>query len=115
METRGASVRIAAELRPEQAAHVRVATFDGPLALLLALIEQRQLDILEVPLGELAASYLDALVGLPEDQLPHISAFVAVASQLILIKSRALLPRAPAEAASGTDEGPIRRRPSGPG
>jgi segregation and condensation protein A len=102
----GASVRIAAELRPEHAAHVRVASFDGPLALLLALIEQRQLDVLEVPLGELAAAYLDALAELPQDQLPHISAFVAVASQLILIKSRALLPRPPAEASLTSDEGP---------
>jgi segregation and condensation protein A len=83
-----------------------LATFDGPLALLLALIEQRQLDILEVPLGELAAAYLDALAELPDDQLPHISAFVTVASQLILIKSRALLPRPPAEAVADTDEGP---------
>jgi len=48
-----------------------------------------------VPLGALAGAYLDALAGLEADRLGHVSAFVTVASQLILIKSRAMLPRAP--------------------
>lgn len=99
------SVRIAPDARPERAAHVQLEVFDGPLALLLSLIEQRQLDILRVPLGEVAAAFLDALSGLSRDQLPHISAFISVASQLILIKSRALLPRAPVLPATGGDEG----------
>jgi segregation and condensation protein A len=97
-------VRIAPGARPEHAAHVQLDAFDGPLALLLALIEQRQLDVLQVPLGEVAAAYLEALAGLSHHHLPHISAFVSVASQLILIKSRALLPRPPLVAA-GPDEG----------
>ncbi len=75
--------------------HVQVAEFDGPLALLLSLIEARQLDVLTVPLGELADAYLEALATLDADRLGNVSAFVAVASQLILIKSRAMLPRAP--------------------
>ena len=82
--------------RPESSTHVQVATFDGPLALLLSLIEARQLDVLTVPLGGLADAYLEALAGLEADRLGNVSAFVAVASQLILIKSRAMLPRPPA-------------------
>jgi segregation and condensation protein A len=82
--------------RPESSTHVQVATFDGPLALLLSLIEARQLDVLSVPLGGLADAYLEALAHLEADRLGNISAFVAVASQLILIKSRAMLPRPPA-------------------
>ena len=82
--------------RPENSTHVQVATFDGPLALLLSLIEARQLDVLTVPLGGLADAYLEALAGLDTDRLGNISTFVAVASQLILIKSRAMLPRPPA-------------------
>jgi segregation and condensation protein A len=70
-----------------------MAEFEGPLALLLSLIEARQLDVLTVPLGALADAYLDALGRLDADRLGNISAFVAVASQLILIKSRAMLPR----------------------
>ena len=92
------------------------AAFDGPLALLLSLIEARQLDVLTVPLGALASAYLEAMGGLAGDRLPYLSAFVAVAAQLILIKSRALLPREPAgEPAALADEGPdpeaeLRRR-----
>jgi segregation and condensation protein A len=101
--------------RAEAATHVRVAEFDGPLALLLALIEARQLDVLTVPLGALAESYLDALATLEGDRLGSVSSFVAVASQLILIKSRAILPRPPRVAAIPLDDEPdpeaeLRRR-----
>jgi segregation and condensation protein A len=91
--------------RPEHAAHVRLQTFDGPLALLLALIEERRLDVLTVPLGDLAAAYLEAVSSLGDERLPHISAFVGLASQLILIKSRALLPRAPEASAVVPEDG----------
>jgi segregation and condensation protein A len=90
------TVRFEAGRRPETATKVQLATFDGPLGLLLSLIEARQLDVLTVPLGGLADAYLDALATLEADRLGNISSFVAIASQLILIKSRAMLPRAPA-------------------
>ena len=98
--------------RPETATHVQVAAFDGPLALLLSLIEARQLDVLTVPLGGLAEAYLDALAGLEVDRIGNVSAFVAVASQLILIKSRAMLPRAVAPDAAGPGRTPRTPRPS---
>jgi segregation and condensation protein A len=79
--------------RPEAATRVQLEAFDGPLALLLALIEARQLDVLTVPLGALAEGYLDALATLDADRMGNVSAFVSIASQLILIKSRAMLPR----------------------
>ncbi len=79
--------------RPESALQVQVAEFEGPLALLLSLIEARQMDVLTVPLGGLAEAYLDALATLDADRLGNVSAFVSIASQLILIKSRAMLPR----------------------
>jgi segregation and condensation protein A len=90
--------------RPETTTRVQLAAFDGPLALLLSLIEARQLDVLTVPLGGLAAAYLEALASLDTDRIGNISAFVAIASQLILIKSRALLPRPPEPAALQPDE-----------
>ena len=93
--------------RPENATQVQVGEFDGPLALLLSLIEARQLDVLTVPLGGLADAYLDALANLDSDRLGHVSTFVAVASQLILIKSRAMLPRQPVSGPTAiADEGP---------
>jgi segregation and condensation protein A len=100
-----ASIRITRLDHPDRAAHVTLEGYDGPLALLLSLIEQRELDILEVALGDLAAAYLEALADLDGEQMSHISAFVAVASQLILIKSRAILPRQPLVAIA-VEEGP---------
>lgn len=98
-------VRFGEQRRPEDATFVRLESFDGPLALLLSLIEQRQLDVLTVRLGDLAGAYLEAMSGLGERRLPLLSAFVAVCAQLILIKSRALLPRPPAaDAPAGTDD-----------
>jgi len=93
--------------RQGSSTHVQVAEFDGPLALLLSLIEARQLDILTVSLGGLADAYLDALASLEADRLGNISSFVAVASQLILIKSRAMLPRRTVlDPTALADEGP---------
>ncbi len=93
--------------RPESATRVTLPAFDGPLAMLLALIEARQMDVLTVPLGALADAYLDALASLDGDRMGNVSTFVAVASQLILIKSRALLPRRVVEGAVPLpDEGP---------
>ena len=86
-------VLIGAGRRPEAATTVQLDGFDGPLGLLLSLIEARQLDVLTVPLGALAGAYLEALAKLDADRIGNVSAFVAIASQLILIKSRAMLPR----------------------
>ena len=93
--------------RPESRTQVQLPEFDGPLALLLSLIEARQLDVLTVPLGALADAYLDALGRLEADRLGNVSSFVAVASQLILIKSRAMLPRRtdPTDPLALADEG----------
>ena len=92
--------------RMDNVTHVRLEAFDGPLALLLAVIEARQLDVLTVQLGGLAEAYLDALATLDGDRLGNVSAFVSVAAQLILIKSRAILPRPPRVAAIPLDDEP---------
>ena len=92
---------------------VRLPIFSGPLALLLHLIESRQLEILTVPLAELADAYVAHLASNPVD-VRQLSEFVAVAAQLILLKSRRLLPGevAPpvADAADEPDEEELRRR-----
>lgn len=98
------SVSFAAATRADSATHVQLESFDGPLGLLLALIEARKLDVLTVPLGALAGAYLEALATLESDRLGNISSFIAVASQLILIKSRAILPRRAPDAAPPFDE-----------
>ena len=83
---------------------LRLPIFEGPLQLLLHLIESRQLDILSVPLAEVADSYVEHLARNPVDA-PNLSEFVAIAAQLIWLKSRRLLPGdSPATAEDGTDE-----------
>src|SRR5205814_82261 len=75
-----------------QAPRVTVDGFDGPLDLLLELVEEKKLDILTVRLGDLADAYLArvrAMAALPADE---VSAFLALASRLVLLKARSLLP-----------------------
>jgi segregation and condensation protein A len=116
MTVAAVEIRFAEGRRPEEATHVRLDVFDGPIALLLALIEQRQLDVLTVRLGDLAGAYLDAIAGIERARIPMLSSFISVCSQLILIKSRAILPRAAepeAVSADATDTDPeeeLRRR-----
>jgi segregation and condensation protein A len=97
----------------EQGFEVRLTVFTGPMALLLRLIESRQLDILTVPLADLADAYVAHLVGNPVDP-GQLAEFVAVAAQLILLKSRSLLPGETApvgiEAADEPDEDELRLR-----
>ncbi len=75
-----------------EAPRVTVEGFDGPLDLLLELVEEKKLDILTVRLGDLADAYLArvrAMAALPADE---VSAFLALASRLVLLKARSLLP-----------------------
>lgn len=102
--TAAVEISFGAGRRPEELTHVRSDVFDGPLALLLALIEQRQLDVLTVRLGDLAGAYLDALARIEHGRLALLSSFVTVCSQLILIKTRALLPRPPSVVAAANGE-----------
>jgi segregation and condensation protein A len=82
---------------------VQLPVFEGPLQLLLHLIESRQLDVLTVPLAEVADAYVTHLATAPVDAA-NLSEFVSIAAQLILLKSRLLLPGESPPAASDPDE-----------
>lgn len=82
---------------------VQLEVFEGPLQLLLHLIESRQLDVLTVPLAELADAYVEHLASHPVDP-GNLSEFVGIAAQLILLKSRRLLPGDLPPAAVDADE-----------
>ena len=78
--------------------------FEGPLQLLLHLIESRQLDVLTVPLAEVADAYVEHLARNPVDAA-NLSEFVSIAAQLIYLKSKRLLPTEPLPPMpAGTDE-----------
>jgi segregation and condensation protein A len=92
---------------------VALPVFEGPLALLLHLIESRQLDVLTVPLAEVADAYVEHLATHPVDAA-NLSEFVAIAAQLIFLKSKRMLPAEPLpplpEGADEPDEEELRRR-----
>lgn len=92
---------------------VALPVFEGPLQLLLHLIESRQLDVLTVPLAEVADAYVEHLARHPVDAA-NLSEFIAIAAQLILLKSRRMLPTEPLppvpDGADEPDEEELRRR-----
>jgi segregation and condensation protein A len=72
--------------------HIRLEQFEGPMDLLLSLIEKEKLDITQVSLAQVADQYLEYLRGQESTSLQNLSSFLTIAARLILIKSRALLP-----------------------
>jgi segregation and condensation protein A len=75
---------------------VKVPVYEGPLALLLQLIERAELDITAVALAQVTDQYLTYIKEVQEEVgAEEISAFLVVAAKLIQIKSEALLPRPP--------------------
>ena len=87
--------------------------FEGPFQLLLHLIESRQLDVLTVPLADVADAYVEHLARHPVDAA-NLSEFVAIASQLVYLKSKRMLPAEPMpavpEGGDEPDEEELRRR-----
>lgn len=66
--------------------------FEGPLELLLELIESEKMGINELSLAHIAGQYLDFIKNNSGINLEHLADFLSVASKLILIKSKTLLP-----------------------
>ncbi|MDQ6773654.1 MAG: segregation/condensation protein A [Candidatus Dormibacteraeota bacterium] len=92
---------------------VAVPVFEGPLELLLALVERHELDVLEVPLAALTDAYLGAIADLDRRDPQEMADFLWLASRLLLLKSIRLLPgeeTQPAEAELLDWEEDVRRR-----
>ncbi|MDR1606356.1 MAG: segregation/condensation protein A [Streptococcaceae bacterium] len=71
---------------------IKIQDFEGPLDLLLHLVNQYKVDIYEVPLVEVITQYLSYLDAMQDKALDLASEYLVIASQLVLIKSRRLLP-----------------------
>jgi segregation and condensation protein A len=74
---------------------VKLTVFEGPLDLLLQLIERRELDITTVSLAQVTDQYVEHIRLLENVEPDVLTDFLVVAAKLILIKSQALLPRPP--------------------
>lgn len=84
---------------------IQLPVYEGPLDLLLELIEQAELDITKVALAQVTDQYLAYLKKIPEHQLDDLVSFLLIAARLLQIKSEALLPRAPAREPGEEDMG----------
>ena len=71
---------------------VKTDKFEGPLDLLLELIEKEELNITEFSLAHVADQYLEHIKANADIRIENLAEFLSVAAKLILIKSRALLP-----------------------
>jgi segregation and condensation protein A len=83
---------------------VRLPDFEGPLDLLLHLIEREELDITTLSLAAVTSQYLEYLTILEQVHVDAIADFLVIAAKLILIKSQALLPRPPETARQGEED-----------
>jgi segregation and condensation protein A len=74
---------------------IRLDQFEGPLDLLLHLIERAELDITTIALAHVADQYLRYVRAMTDRNAGQMSSFVFVASRLLVMKSRAILPQTP--------------------
>lgn len=73
--------------------NIKLEGFEGPLALLLHLIEKNRIDIYDIPVAVVAEQYLAYLRDWSEYNMEVATEFLTMASTLLLIKSRMLLPK----------------------
>ncbi|MEW5907649.1 MAG: segregation/condensation protein A [Patescibacteria group bacterium] len=71
---------------------VKVGQFEGPLDLLLELIERHKLSINDISLAQITDQYLEHLKQLDGFPIEEVALFITIASTLILIKSHSLIP-----------------------
>ena len=81
------------QINEEKGYHVHIKQFDGPLDLLLFLIEKAEVDIREVFISEITSEFLSYLSELDELDMDQASSFVSVAATLVYMKSRSLMPK----------------------
>ena len=75
----------------------KLDAFEGPMDLLMHLIEKNKIDIYDIPIAELTRQYLDYLDKFREFNMEIASSFLVMAATLLQIKSRMMLPKPPRE------------------
>ena len=72
---------------------VKLEVFEGPLDLLLHLIEKNKIDVYDIPIAEITEQYLDYIRKMPTEDMNVMSEFLVMAATLLDIKCKMLLPR----------------------
>lgn len=89
---------------------IKIENFEGPLDLLCHLIDKNKMDIYEINLNEITDQYIEYIKHMEKQKLAISSEFLIMASALLLIKSKGLLPKTDnAEEEELTEEELIRR------
>jgi segregation and condensation protein A len=96
--------------QPAPEYQVALPVFEGPLDLLLDLIEREELEITKVALAQVTDQYLAYLRSAAQHDIADLAAFLVIAARLIQIKSEALLPRPPARQPGEEDPGDLLAR-----
>lgn len=76
---------------------VSLQQFEGPLDLLIHLIEKAEVDIMDIFVSEITAQYIEFINGMENLDMDIASEFLTMAARLLYIKSRSLLPKPPKE------------------
>lgn len=71
---------------------IKTEAFEGPLDVLLSLVEKRKLFINDISLAQVTDDYLSYIESIENHHMSHTADFIVIASTLLLIKSKSLLP-----------------------
>lgn len=88
---------------------IKTADFEGPLDLLCHLIDKNKMNINDIKISEITDQYLDYIKEMEEMNLDITSEFLVMASTLLYLKSKSLLPKQESEEEELTEEELIRR------
>src|SRR5215813_6958156 len=95
-----------AEAAPQTGFAVALPVFEGPLDLLLALIQEHKLDIFDIPISFIIERYLEYMDAAKALNIDLAGEYLLMAATLAHIKSRMLLPREQAQEADSSEPGP---------
>ena len=88
---------------------LKLENFEGPLDLLCHLIDKNKMDIYDVKLSEIADQYIEYINEMEKQNLDVTSEFLLIASTLVFLKSKELLPKETEDEAELTEEELLRR------
>jgi len=89
---------------------IKIENFEGPLDLLCHLIDKNKMDIYEINLNEITDQYIEYINQMEKQKLAISSEFLLMASALLLIKSKGLLPSSDIEEEEELTEEELIRR-----